>query len=402
MITSHSKSSEGAASDARSQALQAVLDNAVSQNQAPFMVGMVVNADGTTFSGASGEAASGRLAGLDTVFRIFSMTKAIGSTAAMMLIDRGLLSMDATVESVLPAFARVKVLDGFDTSGNPVLREPRVKATIRHLATHTSGLEYEFWCAEQARYLQATGGGGVLAATDLQATLLNDYPMIKDPGTRWAYGVGIDWLGLVVEAVSGQKVMDFLKTNLLGPLGMTDTDAVLRADMSSRLASVSLRGADGVFGPFPVEPPATSDTFGMGHALYSTPRDYAKFLRMILNKGALDGQRVLREDAVAQLLANQTPGGMELTELVTVSPLSASFLPFPGVAKTHAFGFMRVEGDVPGMRRAGSVAWAGVCNSHYWIDPASGIAALFMTQTLPFVEAPYLAAYEAFERAAYK
>lgn len=390
-----------ASAAARQQRLQDVLERSVRENQAPFMVGILVDAAGTTFGGAAGQAAAGRPADLDTVFRIFSMTKAIGSTAAMILIDRGQLSMDATVESVLPAFAGVRVLDGYDAAGMPMLRAPRVKATIRHLATHTSGLEYEFWRAEQATYLQATGGGGVLAATNLQATLLNDYPMITDPGTRWAYGVSIDWLGLVVEAVSGMKIMDFLRANLLGPLGMTDTDAVVREHMKDRLATVSLRGEDGAFSAFPVEPPATSDSFGMGHALYSTARDYAKFLRMILNKGTLDGQRVLSEAAVAKMLANQTPAGMGVQELVTASPLSASFNPFPAVAKTHAFAFMRVEGDVPGMRRAGSVAWAGVCNSHYWIDPSAGIAGLFMTQTLPFVEAPYMSAYEAFERAAY-
>jgi CubicO group peptidase (beta-lactamase class C family) len=282
-----------------------------------------------------------------------------------------------------------------------MLRTPRIKATIRHLATHTSGLAYEFWCAEETAHLQAIGSGGVLAASKLQTTLLNDYPMITEPGTRWAYGVSIDWLGLVVEAVSGMKIMDFLRANLLDPLGMKDTDAIVRDDMKDRLASVNLRGVNGSFTVFPVDPPATSDTFGMGHALYSTARDYAKFLRMILNKGELDGQRVLSASAVAQLLADQTPTGLVFREAVTTSPLSANFNPHPEVPKSHAFAFLRFDADVHGARRAGSVGWAGVCNSHYWIDPSSGIAGLFMTQTLPFAEAPYMVAYEAFERAAY-
>lgn len=381
------------------QALQAVLDRSVSENQAPFMVGMLADAAGVTFSGAAGQGADGRPVDADTVFRIFSMTKAVGSMAAMILIDRGLLSMDTPVESVLPAFAGVKVLEGYDAAGKPMLRAPRGAATVRHLATHTSGLEYEFWNAQQAEYLQRTGGGGVLAATNLQATLLSDYPMHTDPGTRWAYGVSIDWLGLVVEKVSGQGIMEFLKANLFDPLGMKDTAAVARDDMKNRMPPVSFRGPDGKFGAFPVEPPATSDSFGMGHALYSTPRDYVRFLRLILNKGTLDGHRVLSEAAVARMLANQAPAGIHFEKLVAVS--SASFDPFPDIPKTHGFGFMRVEGDVPGMRRAGSVAWAGVCNSHYWIDPSSGMAGVFMTQSLPFGEEPYMAAYEAFERAAY-
>ena len=394
------QSAEPTAPD-RQQALQAVLDRSVDDKQARFMVGMVANAAGVTFSGAAGDAAPGLKANADTVFRIFSMTKAIGSVAAMVLIERGELSMDATVESVLPEFAGVQVLDGFDASGKARFRAPAVKATVRHLATHTSGLAYEFWQAEEARFLQSIDRPGVLGSAHLKTTLLNEYPLMTDPGTRWGYGVSIDWLGLIVEKISGQSIMDFLKANLLHPLGMRDTDAVLRDDMKSRLAALALRGTDGELGDFPVEPPATSDTFGMGHALYSTPNDYTKFVRMILNRGTLDGQRVLGEAAVAQMLANQMPAGLAFDKLVSASPLSADFDPFPGIAKSHGFGFMRVDADVPSMRRAGSVAWAGVCNSHYWIDPASGLAGVFMTQSLPFVEAPYMAAYEAFERAAY-
>ncbi|WP_157836601.1 serine hydrolase domain-containing protein [Paracidovorax oryzae] len=382
-------------------ALQAVLDRSVSGDQAPFLVGMVVNADGTPFSGAAGNAATGRPADLDTVMAIFSATKAIGSLAAMILIDRGLLSIDTPVEKVLPAFAGVKVLDGYDPSGRPVFRAPKTQATIRHLATHTSGLEYEFWQPGEAAYLKATGGRGILASTNLQAALLSEYPMMTDPGTRWGYGVSIDWLGLVVERVSGQKIADFLRTNIFDPLGMGDTDVVLRDDMKSRLATVSFRGADGKFGAFPLAPPATTDSYGMGHALYSTPRDYAKFLRLILNRGSLGDKKVISEAAAAEMLKNQMPDGLNFQDLISASPLSADFKPFAGIPKTHGFGFMRVEQNVPGMRRAGSVAWAGVCNSHYWIDLQSGIAGLFMTQSLPFVETPFMAGYEAFERATY-
>ncbi len=385
----------------RQQALQTVLDTAVDDRQARFMVGMIANAGGVTFSGAAGVAAPGMPAGPDTVFRIFSMTKAIGSAAAMILIERGQLTMDATVESVLPEFADLQVLDGFDASGKASFRAPAVKATVRHLATHTSGLEYEFWQPAQARYLQSINRPGVLGATHLKTTLLNEYPLMTDPGTRWGYGVSIDWLGLIVEKISGKGIMEFLKENLLHPLGMTDTEAVVRDDMKPRLATLALRGATGELGDFPVEPPTTSDSFGMGHALYSTPNDYTKFVRMILNRGTLDGQRVLSEEALSQMLANQMPGGLEFERLVSASPLSADFDPFPGIAKSHGFGFMRVDADVPGMRRAGSVAWAGVCNSHYWIDPKSDMAGVFMTQSLPFVEAPYMRAYESFEQAAY-
>lgn len=376
--------------------LQQTLDHAVAANQVPFVVGMTANAAGVTFSGAAGQAAPGRAAAADTVFRIFSMTKAVGSTAAMILIDRGELDFDTPVDSVLPEWGQLQVLDGWD-GDTPRLRAPRTRATLRHLATHTSGLEYEFWRPEVADYLARTGRPSILAGT--RAAM--DYPLMTDPGTRWGYGPSIDWLGQVVEKVSGQRIDAFLKQNLFGPLGMTDTDVEVRPHMAPRLAGVKARGENGQFGDFDLAPPSNPEVYGMGHALYSTPQDYLRFLRLFLNRGALDGARVLSEAGVARMLANHM-GPLQFERMVTAAPpITADFDPFPGTVKTHSFGFMRNESDIPGRRRAGSQSWAGVLNTHYWFDPASDLAAVIMTQTLPFVEPPLMATYEAFERAAY-
>lgn len=376
--------------------LQQTLDHAVAANQVPFVVGMTANAAGVTFSGAAGQAAPGRAAAADTVFRIFSMTKAVGSTAAMILIDRGELDFDTPVDSVLPEWGQLQVLDGWD-GDTPRLRAPRTRATLRHLATHTSGLEYEFWRPEVADYLARTGRPSILAGT--RAAM--DYPLMTDPGTRWGYGPSIDWLGKVVEKVSGQRIDAFLKQNLFGPLGMTDTDVEVRPHMAPRLAGVKARGENGQFGDFDLAPPSNPEVYGMGHALYSTPQDYLRFLRLFLNRGALDGARVLSEAGVARMLANHM-GPLQFERMVTAAPpITADFDPFPGTVKTHSFGFMRNESDIPGRRRAGSQSWAGVLNTHYWFDPASDLAAVIMTQTLPFVEPPLMATYEAFERAAY-
>jgi methyl acetate hydrolase len=377
--------------------LQQVLDTAVSSNQAPFVVGMTGNAGGVTFSGASGDAAPGVKASPESVFRIFSMTKAVGSTAAMILIDQGKLDFDTPVQSILPEFADLRVLEGWD-GDKPKLRAPKTQCTVRHLATHTSGLEYEFWRAEPGEYIGKTKHPSILAGT--KAAMF--YPMITDPGTRWGYGPSTDWLGLVVEKVSGQRIDSFLRKNLLDPLGMKDTDVEVRADMQARLAAVKARGPDGKFGPFDIAPPSKPEVYGMGHALYSTPQDYMRFLRMFLNKGALDGNRVMSERGVERMLANHM-GALKFEKMVTVAPpLTADFDPFEGTVKTHSFGFMRNEVDIPGRRRAGSQSWAGVLNTHYWIDPRANMAAVIMTQTLPFVEPPLMAAYEAFERAAYR
>ena len=377
-------------------ALQKVLDEAVAAEDAPFLVGMTANAQGVTWSGTSGDAAPGRPAATDTVFRIFSMTKAVGSTAAMILIDRGELDFDTPVEEVLPEFAEIRVLDGWD-GDTPVLRAPKTRTTARQLATHTSGLEYEFWNAGPGQFMEKTGTVSILSG--LKASMF--YPMMTDPGTRWGYGPSIDWLGLMVEKISGKRIDAFLKENLFEPLGMSDTDVEVRDHMAPRLAGVKARGEDGHFVDFDLAPPSNPEVYGMGHALYSTPEDYMKFLRMFLNRGALDGQRVLSEQGVTRMLENHM-GPLTFEKMVSAAPpVTADFDPFPGTTKTHSFGFMRNEADIPGMRRAGSQSWAGVLNTHYWFDPASDLAAVIMTQSLPFVEPRWMKTYEAFERAAY-
>jgi len=187
----------------------------------------------------------------------------------------------------------------------------------------------------------------------------------------------------------------------LEPLGMSDTDVEVRDHMASRLAGVKARGEDGQFVDFDLAPPSNPEVYGMGHALYSTPADYMKFLRMFLNRGALDGNRILSEQGVSRMLENHM-GPLTFEKMVTVAPpVTADFDPFAGTTKTYSFGFMRNEEDIPGMRRAGSQSWAGVLNSHYWFDPTSDLAAVIMTQSLPFVEPRWMKTYEAFERAAY-
>ena len=377
--------------------LDDVLATAVAQQDLPFAVAMTASRAGVTWSGAVGDAAPGLSASTDTVFRIFSMTKAIGSLAAMILIDRRRLSMDTPVAEVLPDHPPLRVLDGWDGDA-PRFRDPATPVTVRHLATHTSGLVYEFWNDVMPGYLERTGQATILSGTKAS---LGAYPLLFDPGTRWDYGIGIDWLGQVVEAVDGRRIDAFCKDEIFGPLGMTDTDVVVRPDMAPRLAAVKARGEDGVFVDFDLAPPVDPEVYGMGHCLYSTPENYLRFCRMILSGGALDGTRILSERAVADMTANQI-GDVRIGKMTTVvPPVTADFEPFPDTSKTHSFACMRVEEDVPGMRRAGTNAWAGVLNTHYWIDPASDVCAVLMTQSLPFVEPRYMATYEAFERAVY-
>ncbi len=375
---------------------QAVLDAAVAASDVPFAVGLVGSAAGVKWSGAAGEARPGVAASDTTVFRIFSQTKAVGSTAAMIMVDRGKFTLDTPVEDVLPEFAQLQVLEGFD-GDKPVLRAPKVKATVRHLATHTSGLTYEFWNGEIGRYLAVTQRPTIISG--LRDAM--NYPLAFDPGERWDYGMGIDWLGLMVEKVDGRRIDAFCNEEIFQPLGMVDTVFELDDARKARLADLKARGEDGNFGPFELAPPPNPEVYGMGHCLYGTPADYMRFLRMFLNKGQLDGNRVLSERAVAIMLENHI-GDLRIPKMITQAPpVSADVDLFPGTPKTHSMGFLRVEEDVPGMRSKGSQGWAGVCNTHYWFDPSKDLAGVIMTQSLPFVEPRFMKTYGAFERAAY-
>jgi methyl acetate hydrolase len=376
--------------------LNDVIEQSVRAQDAPFLVAMVGDKNGVTWSGAAGERAPGEKAAQDTVFRIFSMTKAIGSTAAMILMDRGKLDPSTPVETILPEFKKIKVLDGFD-GATPRLRAPRTKATVRNLATHTSGFVYEFWNADIPKYLETTGHPTILSG--LKTSLF--YPLVFDPGERWDYGIGIDWLGQVVEAVDGRKIDRFCREEIIDPLNMADTRFEVEDRMAGRLASVSMRGEDGKFGDFAIAPAANPEFYEMGHALYSTAPDYMRFLRMYLNKGQLDGKRILSERAVETFLANQI-GNTKIGLLKTAAPpITADAEFFPGRKKTHSMAFMRIEEDVPGMRAAGSQFWAGVLNTHCWFDPKNNVAAVLLTQSLPFVEPRFMETYDRFERAVY-
>lgn len=369
-----------------------VLDEAVEAGQVPFVVGVIGNSDGVTYRGAAGMATQERAADAETVFRIFSMTKAIGGLAAAILLDRRQLSLDTPIADILPAWNDLQVLEGFD-GDTPRLRPQQTLGTIRHLVTHTSGLEYEFWNTDVPKYMEATGHPSILSG--LKVSL--NYPLTFDPGTRWGYGPSIDWLGQAVEAVDGRRIDAFCREEIFEPLGM-DSTAFEPDGLEDRLADVFIRGEDGTFGPMELAPPPNPEVYGMGHALYSTPNDYFRFLRLILNRGELDGNRILSEGGFATMTADQM-NGLHFETMVSSSPITADVvLPDDTVHSMIATLHMS---DIEGKRSAGTQSWAGVCNTHYWIDPAKDLAALIMTQSLPFVEPPFLKTYDAFERAVY-
>ena len=241
--------------------------------------------------------------------------------------------------------------------------------------------------------VRSRAGSGQLAA-------LAGHPLTFEPGTRWGYGISTDWLGRVVEAVDGRRIDVFCRDEILEPLGLGDTMFEL-GDKADRLAPAYRRAEDGGFEQIEMGPPSQPEFYGMGHALLSTAPDYLRFLRMVLNRGELDGERVLSDKGFDTFCANQMQGQL-FGKMETVMPwMTADVDMFPGWPVTHSVAFQRVEADIPGKRSAGSVGWAGICNTHYWVDPARDLAAVFMTQLLPFVEPGAWRAYDRFERAVY-
>ena len=216
----------------RTDRIAALLSEGTESRNVPGAAVAAVFPDGEIVSVAAGarDTANGAAMRPDTVVWIASMTKAITAAAAMQLVERDRLSLDAPVASVLPQLANVQVLEGFAADGTPNLRPARGAITLRHLLTHSSGFVYDMWNADMARYLEVSGKPGIISC----AAAALELPLVFDPGTAWDYGIGIDWVGKAVEAVSGETLGAWLAENLFGPLGMRDTGFRIRDDQRAR------------------------------------------------------------------------------------------------------------------------------------------------------------------------
>jgi methyl acetate hydrolase len=379
--------------------IQKILSDAVESGSIPGIAAFTANKAGVISSDVAGvrDPATGDTMTVDSVFQIASMTKAVTSIAAMQLVERGVLTLDAPLDDVLPDLANPQVIEGFAADGSAQLRPAKQSITLRHLLTHTSGLGYEFM---NQKMIYARGPSGS-PAPGTKASLIA--PLLFDPGEQWEYGISTDWVGLAVEAASGKRLDAYFTDEIFGPLGMKDTSLVLSEAQSQRRAALQLRGADGGFVPFPVEIGGGPDVevLSGGGGLYGSGPDYLRILRMILNGGSLDGARVLSLESVAAMSQNQIgpirAGEMDSINLMFALPND----PFPDQHSGWGLGFLINPDQGPNGRAAGSLAWAGIANTYYWIDPANDIAGLVMMQFLPFGDPAALAVYGAFERAVY-
>jgi CubicO group peptidase (beta-lactamase class C family) len=377
-----------------------VLEAAVQAGQVAGVVALAAEGNqGVVYQAAFGKRELGKDPDmtLDTVFWIASMTKAVTSVAAMQLVEQGRLDLDQPLAERVPELSAVQVLEGFDQAGQPRLRPPRRPVTLRHLLTHTAGFTYDIWNADMIRYQECTGTPGIVECRT--ATLQT--PLVFDPGERWEYGINIDWVGRSVEHLSGQSLEAYFREHIFGPLGMRDTGFVVGAEQRSRLAGMHIRLPDGALQPIEFMLPQEPEFFMGGGGLYSTGPDYLRFLRMLLGGGELDGQRVLKPETVAEMGRNQI-GDLAVGGLKTVIPSSSNDAEFfPGMPKKWGLGYMITTEATPTGRSAGSLAWAGLGNTYYWIDPSRRLTGLILTQVLPFADAAVLDLFAAFEQAIY-
>jgi methyl acetate hydrolase len=386
-----------------------VIDEALRQaaetKEVPGVVAVAANSDGVIYEGAFGkrDLANGTDMTADSVFWIASMTKALTATAAMQLVEQGKLQLDEPISKVLPELAAPQVLEGFDDKGQPKLRPAKRPITLRQLLTHTAGFTYDLWDADTAQYVKAANLPGIISCKNAALTT----PLAFDPGDRWEYGINIDFAGKAVEAVSGQGLNVYLREHIFQPLGMKDTDFVIGPDQKKRLVTVHARKPDGGLDPIEFGVPQEPEFFMGGGGLYGTGRDYLAFLQMLMHGGEFNGARLLRPETVAQMSKNNI-GDVNISRVVlkTTAPPSTPDVDmgqlFPGQDIKWGLSFLINPQEGPAGRSGGSLSWAGLANTYFWVDPSKQVAGVILTQILPFVDPRVLSLYGKFESGVYK
>ena len=374
-------------------AIDALLERAV-----PGVVAITGDRDGVRYEGAFGllSLEGDRPVLPDTMFWIASMTKAIVSVAALQLIEQGSLDLEQPVGAILPAFGELQVLEGFDGDA-PRLRPPAGQATIRQLLTHTAGLGYWFANADLLRYQQQAGIPDPF--TGRRAML--EMPLVADPGTRWEYGTSTDWLGQIVEAVSGQDLAAYCRQHIFGPLGMADATFSPTDEQRGRMMLLHSRRSDRDLVPTPIDLPAEPEMWSGGLGAFATAMDYLRFMRALLRGGELDGERVLRGETVELAFTDHLQGAKLPAVVFSAIRELSNDIPSLPVLQGWGLGVHLALTDIPGMRRAGTGDWAGIANCCFWIDRVAGVCGAFMTQVLPAYDARAADTAIRFERAVY-
>lgn len=388
--------SAGLARAQNGAAIDAVLRAAVEAKDVPGVVALVTNRDRVLYVGAFGVAdvSTGRALTSDALFRIASMTKPVTSLALMQLVEQGKVRLDDPADKYLPELVGLKVFQSFDAaSGEYTLRPATKRPTLRQFLTHTSGLAYPFtseiWRDFKPKAGESYPFGG---------------PLLYEPGERWHYSTSTDVVGRLVEVVSGQKLEDYFRQHIFAPLKMSDTSYNVPPEKAARLVAGQQRAGERMDGEIVLQSPQPGLTIAApigGGGLASTADDYGRFMRMLLNGGALEGARIVKSQTVA-LMGQNHIGAIGVPALKSALPRSRDFTFIADGRDKFGLGFLITADQVPGKRSPGSLSWGGINNTYFWVDQNRGIAGVILMQYLPFADPKALALHDAFERATYQ
>jgi len=375
--------------------MKSELEGAMQAHNVPFASFGVTDAHATRLHAHIGSAGSSALD--DThIFRIASMTKPVVTLAALQLVARGDLRLDQPMKEIVPELGEVQVVgrNGDELSYAPLARD----ITLHHLLTHTSGFAYDFHSELIAELVAQEKLAGV--AFDNDAFLAA--PLIFQPGENWEYGINIDWAGRIVEKIGGVDLNEYVKANILRPLGMDHTSFSINDLNADALVPLGLRDDDGNLSDVSELMPAVTDgPYLGGGGLYSNVGDYMKFMRMILQNGQGPNGEILPAELVREMFDNQI-GDKQVGYMPSRNPMLAkSHGWFEGTSMKWGYGFMLNETEVAGRRSAGAGAWSGLYNTFFSIDPSSQTACVIMMQMLPVYNEAALAVFDTFERAVY-
>jgi methyl acetate hydrolase len=378
-------SSKGAAE------IDALLQRAVQQGSVPGVVAIVASKNQILYHHAFGmqDVRAQKAMQEDSIFRIASMTKPLTSAAIMLLQEQGKLRLDDPVSKYLPSFANREVVATFNQSdGTLTTRKSASEVLIRHLLSHTSGLAYAFSNTLVSPLQQKTGK---------QA---EELPLLYDPGTRWTYSGSTKVLGDVVGKVSGVPLDQFLNEHFIRPLGMEDTSYAVPASKTARVVTTHSRST-GTLVETPNPATISSAVAGDG-GLNSTAADYIKFLQMLLNDGKWQGKSLLSKSSIQAMTTNQIGSVVVETQPAALADRTRPFPVAPAAGRDKfGFGFEITTSNKenPNLRSPGSYTWAGIYNTHFWVDPKRGIAGVIMFQVLPFYDDATMKIYQDFEEA---
>ena len=370
------------------------LDSQVSETLVPGLVALVVDSDDVLYEHAAGlrNVASKEDMTPDTIFRLASMTKPIAATVIMMLVDEGKLGLDEPVARYLPSLAGLSVIERFDiTTGEFDARPAANEITIRQLLSHSSGLVYPVF---------SNVFSAIPDPDDARYPL--DNMLLYDPGSSWSYAGGIALVGTIAERIEGVGLDTLMRDLIFEPLGMHETSFIVRSQDLDRVATVHNLVREGNLQDVPNGVDIRSDVSGDG-GLHSTARDYAKFIQLILNDGiAPDGRRLLSRNVIAELTRNQL--GMRTVELMDEpNPLFSRSFPLGVGRDGFGLGFQVTgEHSSDSMRAPGSLSWAGIFNTEFWIDPERGVGGVLLMQYLPFYHPDSIETLQGFEALVYQ